>query len=455
MARQTPQANRWPSQTLDEERPLLDDADVEAPSLAAKLPARRVTSAKTHHDPFLVDHGWLPWLQVIAGWFLFANSWGLPTAYGTFQTYYTQNLLFKYDSATIAWIGSLQLFLCTMGCLPAGIMLDQGYLQGLIAVGSALEVIGLVAVSFSTRYWQILLAQGALVGMGCGVLGLLPVAVISMYFEERRMLAVGLAATGASFAGIVQPIILKYLFEHIGFSWAVRMLALTILFSSTIPFFVMRLQSEGAEVESRFGLHHFKDLTYSTFVCTFTLIQAAAMAPLFFVQEYALSLGIDETMAFHLLAILNIAGLFGRCVPNFIADHYGGINTLLPLMLTCIILLVTLPWFNTLPSLVIFCVLYGFASAGTLILPAPIITKLSTGTADLGVRMGLAYLFAAFGGLVGNPLSGSAKKENDPDAVWEFRGVWWVAAGILTMAFCALLCTRRLKVGSVFGQCRV
>ncbi|KAL5393061.1 hypothetical protein PMIN06_007585 [Paraphaeosphaeria minitans] len=147
-------------------------------------------------------------------------------------------------------------------------------------------------------------------------------------------------------------------------------------------------------------------------------------------------------MAFHLLAILNMAGLFGRFVPNFIADHYGGINTLLPLTFTCIILLVTLPWFS-------------FASAGTLILPSPIITKLLPCAADLGVRMGLAYLFAAFGGLVGNPLSSSAKKENDPDAAREFRGIWWIAAGVLTMAFCALLCTRRLKVGTVFGRCQI
>ncbi|KAL5443635.1 hypothetical protein PMIN05_003628 [Paraphaeosphaeria minitans] len=436
MARPALKANRWLSQPIDEERPLLDGANVEATSLAAKLPARHVISAKTHRESFSVDHGWIPWLQVIAGWVLFANSWGLPTAYGTFQTYYTQNLLSEYRSATIAWIGSLQLFFCTIGCLPAGIMLDQGYLQGLIALGSALEVTGLVAVSFSTQYWQILLAQGALVGMGCGLLGLLPVAVISMYFEKKRMLAVGLAATGASFAGIAQPIILKYLFEHIGFSWAVRMFALSIQLSSTLPFFIMRLQSEGVEGRSRFGFHHFKDLTYTTF-------------------EYALNLGIDETMAFHLLAILNMAGLFGRFVPNFIADHYGGINTLLPLTFTCIILLVTLPWFNTFPSLVVFCVLYGFASAGTLILPSPIITKLLPCAADLGVRMGLAYLFAAFGGLVGNPLSSSAKKENDPDAAREFRGIWWIAAGVLTMAFCALLCTRRLKVGTVFGRCQI
>lgn len=101
------------------------------------------------------------------------------------------------------------------------------------------------------------------------------------------------------------------------------MFALTILMSSTFPLFVMRLQSEGAEGRSRFSFRHFNDLKYSTFVFTFTLIQAATMVPVFFIQEYALSLGIDETSAFRLLAILNVAGLFGRFVPNFIADLYA------------------------------------------------------------------------------------------------------------------------------------
>lgn len=136
----------------------------------------------------------------MAGWILFANSWGLPSAYGTFQTYYTQDLLSKQGTAIIAWIGSVQVFLCTLGCLPAGVMLDRGYLQSLIAVGTVLEVVGLLVLSSSTQYWQILLSQGVITGIGCGLLGLLPVGVISMYFEEKRMLAAGIVATGASFS---------------------------------------------------------------------------------------------------------------------------------------------------------------------------------------------------------------------------------------------------------------
>lgn len=199
MASATPTTGRWPLQTIDEETPLLE-GDAETSFFVANPPAHAVIATKTHNGSFPIDHGWLPWIQVMAGWILFANSWGLPSAYGIFQTYYTQNLLSKQGTATIAWIGSVQVFLCTLGCLPAGIMLDRGYLQNLIAVGTVLEVVGLLVLSSSTQYWQIFLSQGVITGIGCGLLGLLPVGVISMYFEEKRMLAAGIATTGASFS---------------------------------------------------------------------------------------------------------------------------------------------------------------------------------------------------------------------------------------------------------------
>lgn len=131
---------------------------------------------------------------------------------------------------------------------------------------------------------------------------------------------------------------------------------------------------------------------------------------------------------------------------------YGGINTLLPLVVLCMVLLLTLPLFKTLPSLVVFCLLYGFTSGGAIVLPATIITRLSPKAADLGVRMGLAYLCAAFGGLIGNPLAGAAKKAVACSAVETFRGVWWVAAGLFGASFATLLAARRGKVGTMFGR---
>lgn len=225
------------------------------------------------------------------------------------------------DASSIAWIGSIQLFFTTIGCLPGGVLLDRGYLKSIIAVGTSLEVLGLLLTSFFKGFWPVLLAQGVLMGIGSGLMALIPVAVLAMFFEKKRMLATGLASTGASVAGITYTISMRSLFISIGFSWAVRVFALIILATNVIAFVVMRLQLQYGSKGGKFGFHHFKDLPYSIFVVAFTLFVASSFVPFFFIQQYAIRLGIDKDMAFNLLSIMNAANIFGRFVPNFIADR--------------------------------------------------------------------------------------------------------------------------------------
>lgn len=163
-------------------------------------------------------------------------------------------------------------------------------------------------------------------GIGSGLMAIVPVAVLAMFFEKKRMLATGLASTGASVAGIVFTISLRSLFLSVGFAWAVRIFALIILITNLVAFFVMRLQLQYGSKGSSFGFHHFKDVPYTVFVIAFTLFVASSFVPFFFIQEYAIKLGVSKDMAFNLLSIMNAANIFGRFVPNFIADRYVSIT---------------------------------------------------------------------------------------------------------------------------------
>ena len=49
---------------------------------------------------------------------------------------------------------------------------------------------------------------------------------------------------------------------------------------------------------------------------------SSVYVPFFCIQSYAVKLEIDEGMAFYLLAITNVASLFGRLFPNWLADRY-------------------------------------------------------------------------------------------------------------------------------------
>ncbi len=129
-------------------------------------------------------------------------------------------------------------------------------------------------------------------------------------------------------------------------------------------------------------------------------------------------------------------------------------NTLIPLSISCIITLCFLPLATTLPALITLSILYGFLSGGVIIIPGPTITDLSPNNAEMGVRLGLAYLVASFGGLLGNPLTATIKGDGKY-AAENFSGVWFCAAAVMGAGVIALFATRWLKLGGLLEKGRV
>ena len=79
-----------------------------------------------------------------------------------------------------------------------GPLYDYGYLRSLVAIGSALVTVGMLMTGLCSRYWQLILAQGIVVGLGSGFLFLPSIAVLPQYFEKRRALATGIGSSGSA-----------------------------------------------------------------------------------------------------------------------------------------------------------------------------------------------------------------------------------------------------------------
>lgn len=161
------------------------------------------------------------WLQVLGSFMLYMNTWGeshgtiinqrlltfktltigLLSSYGTIQTYYETELLRSDTSFRISIIGALQSFLLVFLGFLAGPIYDAGFFRYLLIVGSVLIVAGTLAQSFCTQLWQLIIAEGACVGLGCGCLGILSVAIPASWFTSKLPLANGIAASGSGFGG--------------------------------------------------------------------------------------------------------------------------------------------------------------------------------------------------------------------------------------------------------------
>jgi len=98
-----------------------------------------------------------------------------------------------------------------------------------------------------------------------------------------------------------------------------------------ISFAVMRVRIPPASKRRLLELHAFKDVPYTMFSIAELLGFMGLYIPFFYIQLYALErTTMSADRAFYLLPILNAASLFGRIIPNFLADKTGPLNMLIP-----------------------------------------------------------------------------------------------------------------------------
>ncbi|KAF2148176.1 major facilitator superfamily transporter [Myriangium duriaei CBS 260.36] len=388
----------------------------------------------------VMDHGIMAWLQVLGSWVLFANTWGLANSFGVFQTYYTDVLLRNSHPSTIAWIGSVQIFLMMLIGVCAGWLLDAGHLHPVLLFGTFMTTFGLLMLSLCTAYWQVLLAQGFCVGIGSGLLGLTSVAIVPLWFQKRRMVATGIAATGSSLTGILYPIMSRRLFVSVGFPWAVRALAFLVLGCLIIAIFILRLRPNKRRRGPVFETRHFHDSPYTVFCIAFALMIASVYVPFFFIESYGIRLGVDADTSFYLLSVMNAASFLGRLAPNWLADKYGGMSVMAPCCFCTALTLFFFRFAHDLPGLIVISLVYGFVSGGMVALPPATIANLTPNQSESGTRMGMGYTIASIGALIGNPIGGAAQRYeglSTSEVQKEFQGTW-IFAGSLMMA-CAVL----------------
>ena len=119
--------------------------------------------------------------------------------------------------------------------------------------------------SLCTKYWQLLLTQGILTGIGNGIFFTPCMGLLATWFSRKRAFAMGIASTGNSAGGLVYPVIVRQLLPKIGYAWTVRTLGfvnLTLL-AVVIGFMKPRLppRKSGAIVDFK----AFKETPYALF----------------------------------------------------------------------------------------------------------------------------------------------------------------------------------------------
>ncbi|KAJ7464119.1 major facilitator superfamily domain-containing protein [Mycena latifolia] len=134
--------------------------------------------------------------------------------------------------------------------------------------------------------------------------------------------------------------------------------------------------------------------------------------PLFYRQLDAITHGINETLSFYSLVVLNASSFVGRLSPGFFARKLGIINMVTAASDCSAVLILSMIALKTVASVVVIGVLYGFCAGVFVTLMAPLLVILTEDLGELGLRMGVSFAVVGFGGLVGPPINGALLTEH-------------------------------------------
>ncbi|OJA11089.1 hypothetical protein AZE42_08768 [Rhizopogon vesiculosus] len=142
--------------------------------------------------------------------------------------------------------------------------------------------------------------------------------------------------------------------------------------------------------------------------------------PIYFFQLDAIKHGVSVTFSFYSLVILNASNFVGRVTSGYIAVFVGVINLTIVATISCSVLNFGMIGLNSLVSVVVLGVFYGYLSGVYAALVAPLITTLTPDLSELGARMGItAFFVGGIGVLIGAPISG---------ALLTSKYIWWIPA---------------------------
>ncbi|KAF3762226.1 MFS general substrate transporter [Cryphonectria parasitica EP155] len=336
-----------------------------------------------------------------------ASTWGYLNSFGSFQTYYETSMP-DLAPSTISWIGSLQIWFTMVGGIFTGRLLDAGYFVPTFFVGAVLQVLGLFLISICTKYWQLMLTQGILTGVGGGIFFTPALALVATYFEKRRGLAMGLVTTGNSAGGMIYPIVVRQLLPKLGFAWTTRVLGFINLGALTVCVALMRPRLPPRKSGPMIDWSAFRDPVWNTFIAGWWLIMWANYYTFYYIASYGADvLGLSYSSASILIIVVNGAGLPFRVLVPLFSDRFGPLNVLLPV--TSIWAIIAFCWLavSSVPGYYVWTAFYGAVSASFQCLLPTTVASITPRLDKVGTRMGIAFFLVAFSSMTGPPVGGA------------------------------------------------
>lgn len=353
-----------------------------------------------------IDGGAGAWTFLLGIWLIEAMLWGFPLAFGIFQSHYSQHNLFKDDSSIPA-IAALAIGISYLGVPfvnPIAFRFAR-YQRYIIFFGWSLCILGLVAASFATKVWHLLLTQGVMYGAGWVICYTPFLIMLNDWFVKKRGLAIGILFGASGVSGMVLPFILEALLNRHGFRVTLRVYAVAMVVISGPGLFMLkpRVTSQDTSTRPRADTFFLSNGHFYFFAGAILFQGLGFFLPNTFLPSFANALGLSKTHGDLLLALTSLAQVTGQMVMGHVSDN---MNAYIPTTISTLIqaLAVLLLWgpAKDFWRVALFALAWGFSAGSYSVLYTSAATTL---TASAGEMMTL-YSFFSFERGIANVLEG-------------------------------------------------
>lgn len=269
-------------------------------------------------------------------------------------------------------------------------------------------VFSVMMLSLCKEYWHMMLVQGVLMGVSMGFLQFPAFAAVSQYFDKNRAAALGVVVSGSSIGGVVIPIAISKMLNNssLGFGWSVRIIGFLII--PLLAFACVAVRARLTARTTAFWLSRaYTEVIFLLLIVSMFFTFMGMLTPIFYLPTYAVTRGMDPTLAGYLLAIVNASSTFGRIIPGVLADKYGRLNVYSLGGISTGITIFCMNSATTNGALIGYAVVFGFASGTIISGLSACISLCAKDAREIGMYMGMGMSLSSLGGLIGPPVNGA------------------------------------------------
>ncbi|KAJ8363336.1 hypothetical protein SKAU_G00121670 [Synaphobranchus kaupii] len=409
------------------------------------------------------DGGW-GWIVLLGCFVVTGFSYAFPKAVSV----YFKELMreFGVGYSDTAWISSILLAMLYGSGPLSSIMVNKFGCRPVMLIGGLLAAAGMVAASFSTNIIQLYVTAGVVTGLGLALNFQPSLIMLGSYFERRRPLANGLAATGSPvFLTALSPLG-QMLLDRYGWRGAFLIMGGLLLNLCTCGAVMRPLESRrrgghaaggepntqelrgmlpsklcGRKTEKQreqpkqkrlLDFSVLRDKGLVIYIIAMFIMVLGLFVPTILLVNYAKDQGVPDRDAAFLLSIIGIIDIFARPTCGIVA----GLPWVRPKNTYFLSLALI---FNGLTSvcsaqssdytgLVIYCAFFGLSYGMVGALQFEVLMGI-VGTKSFSSALGLVLLIESVAVLVGPPLAGRLV-----DAYKNYELMFYVAGGQIIVA---------------------